>query len=547
MSIEENRSIQIHASDNVAVALHPLSSGTTVSVGNLQVVLVEDIPQKHKFALKPIAEGGSVQMYGTLIGRATVPIPAGGLLHLYNVKHAVSKPVLRQTDFVWQPPDTSKWRDRSFMGFHRTNGKVGTRNNWLVIPLVFCENRNIRVMQEALEKVLGYGASAHYEAFAQHWLSSQQSTGGHYETVIEDTPVIKRPFPMVDGVRFLTHDGGCGGTRADSEALCALLAGYITHPNTAGATVLSLGCQNAQVPLLEAAIRMADPSYDRPLYILEQQQSQSEKAFMEEAITLTLEGIAQADTIIRQPAPLSKLVLGLECGGSDGFSGISANPLLGRVSDILAALGGSPVLSEFPELEGVEQNLIDRSRSLEIATRFMFLMDRYRTRAAEVGASFDMNPSPGNIKDGLITDAMKSAGAARKGGSSHVSAVLDYTEQVSLPGLNLLCTPGNDVESTTALAGSGCNLILFTTGLGTPTGNPIAPVIKVSSNTALFQKMPDLIDFDAGSIISGQGKPDKLVEAMMEYIIEVASGATLTAAECLGQNDFIPWKRGISL
>lgn len=541
------RTLKINAADDVAVALTPLPAGAEVMVGSQSVTLWEDIPQKHKFALKEFQPGDALLMYGTMIGKATQHIGKGGLLHLFNVQHASAKPVLRQPHAQWIAPDISTYAGAQFMGYHRKGGKVGTRNTWLVIPLVFCENRNIRMMQEALEKVLGYGASAPYEAFAQEWLHTNQLGKVSAASALITSAVVQKPFPNVDGVRFLNHDGGCGGTRADAEALCALLAGYITHPNTAGATVLSLGCQNAQISMLEAAISKVDPLYDRPLHILEQQQSQSERAFMEEAITLTLQGMEQANSSIRTPAPLSKLIVGLECGGSDGFSGISANPLLGKVSDLLAAIGGSPVLSEFPELEGVEQNLIDRSVSLEVATRFVTLMDRYRARAAEVGASFDMNPSPGNIKDGLITDAMKSAGAARKGGSSPVCGVLDYTEQVQSPGLHLLCTPGNDVESTTALAGSGCTLILFTTGLGTPTGNPLAPVIKVSSNSTLFQKMPDLMDFDAGSIISGDNTPDSLADDLLRYVIAIASGTTLTAAERLGQQDFIPWKRGISL
>lgn len=541
------RTLKIHADDDVAVALTPLPTGAEVMVGSQSVTLREDIPSKHKFALKEFQPGDALFMYGTMIGKATQHIGKGGLLHLFNVQHASAKPVLRQPHIQWVAPDASKYAGTQFMGYHRKGGKVGTRNSWLVIPLVFCENRNIRMMQEALEKVLGYGASAPYEAFAKEWLHTNQLGKAPAASALISAAVVQKPFPNVDGVRFLSHDGGCGGTRADAEALCALLAGYITHPNTAGATVLSLGCQNAQVSMLEAAIRKVDPYYERPLHILEQQQSQSERAFIEEAITLTLQGMAQANTATRTPAPLSKMIVGLECGGSDGFSGISANPLLGKVSDLLVALGGSPVLSEFPELEGVEQNLIDRSVSLEVATRFIALMDRYRARAVEVGSSFDMNPSPGNIKDGLITDAMKSAGAARKGGSSPVCGVLDYTEQVQSPGLQLLCTPGNDVESTTALAGSGCNLILFTTGLGTPTGNPLAPVVKISSNSSLFHKMPDLIDFDAGSIISGVNTPDSLADDLLRYVIAVASGTTHTAAERLGQYDFIPWKRGISL
>ncbi len=249
----------------------------------------------------------------------------------------------------------------------------------------------------------------------------------------------------------------------------------------------------------------------------------------------------------RQPAPLSQLTPGLECGGSDGFSGISANPALGYTSDLLVALGGKTILSEFPELNGVEQELINRCTKKENAEKFAEIMQKYSKRAEEVGSGFDMNPSPGNIKDGLITDAMKSAGAAKKGGTSPVVDVLDYTEQATQPGLNLLCTPGNDVESTTGLAGSGANLIVFTTGLGTPTGNPISPTVKMSSNNVLTEKMNDLIDINAGTIISGEDTIESKGEELLELLIKIANGDQLTKAESLGQDDFIPWKRGVSL
>jgi altronate hydrolase len=239
--------------------------------------------------------------------------------------------------------------------------------------------------------------------------------------------------------------------------------------------------------------------------------------------------------------------MGLECGGSDGFSGISANPSLGYASDLLAALGGSPVLSEFPELNGVEQELINRCVKKVDAEKFAALMKVYGDRAIAVGSGFKNNPSPGNIKDGLITDAIKSAGAAKKGGTSPITAVLNYTEQVTEPGLNLLCTPGNDVESTTGLAGSGTNVILFTTGLGTPTGNPIVPVVKVSSNHALTEKMSDLVDINTGYVISGEKSIEEMGEEILEQVIKVASGEVVPHAVRLAQDDFIPWKRGISL
>ncbi|MFN3803317.1 UxaA family hydrolase, partial [Belliella pelovolcani] len=281
--------------------------------------------------------------------------------------------------------------------------------------------------------------------------------------------------------------------------------------------------------------------------LLEQQKEGTEQHLLSQAIKHTFLAMAEADQEERKPAPLSKLTIGLECGGSDGFSGISANPAVGHVSDLLVALGGKTILSEFPELCGVEQELINRCVNHDIAKRFSKLMVAYAASAEAVGSGFDMNPSPGNIKDGLITDAMKSSGAAKKGGNSPVVDVLDYGEYVTKPGLNLLCTPGNDVESTTAMAGSGANIILFTTGLGTPTGNPVTPVIKVSSNTKLAERMPDIIDVDTGGIISGEKTIPEMGEEMLEFIIQVASGKVKTKAQKLGQDDFIPWKRGVSL
>ena len=256
--------------------------------------------------------------------------------------------------------------------------------------------------------------------------------------------------------------------------------------------------------------------------------------------------MVKANEQTRAPAGLDKLVIGVECGASDGFSGISANPLIGAVADRVVALGGSVILSEFPELCGVEQDLVNRCEDQKLAERFVDIMERYEARAVAVGSGFAKNPSPGNIKDGLITDAIKSAGAALKGGRSPVRDVLDYPEWTSKPGLTLLCTPGNDVESTTGMAGSGANLILFSTGLGTPTGNPVCPVIKVASNTKVTETHPDMIDFNAGPLISGDTSIAEQAAALLDLSIEFGSGRP-TAAMKLGQDDFIVWKRGVSL
>ena len=299
--------------------------------------------------------------------------------------------------------------------------------------------------------------------------------------------------------------------------------------------------------MLLEELHRRNPHSTKPVLLFDQQRSGLESAMLSAAIAQTIDRLAEADQVTRRPAPLSKLTIGLKCGGSDGFSGLSANPVLGRVSDLLAALGGSSILSEFPELHGMEQNLIDRCVNAADAQRFMQLMRDYNARAKAVHSGFEMNPSPGNIQDGLLTDAMKSAGAARKSGTSPVRSVLDYPESVTSSGLNLLCTPGNDVECVTAQAGAGANLILFTTGLGTPTGNPIAPVLKVATNTRLAEHMADIIDIDTGAIVRGEAAVNEMGDALFEGVLAVASGEVLTKAELLDQNDFLPWKRGVSL
>ena len=549
----ESPLLKVHPSDNIVVALQSLTGGSTVRLNGSTYTLLEDIPSKHKFAGVDFVPGDEVIMYGVLVGKATQPIPSGARISRENVTHSAGEYAVKERRIDWEKPDISQFQSRTFMGFHRPDGKVGTMNYWLVVPLVFCENRNIKVMQEAMLEQLGFVTDRHFSVDTQSLIKLYQSGASAQEIlsvdIIKDAKSIQRNrlFPNVDGIKFLQHNGGCGGTRQDAEALCRLLAGYITNPNVAGATVLSLGCQNAQFKILEESIARIDPNFNKPLFILEQQKSNSERDYIAEAVKQTFVGLIEANKAIRQPAPLSKLVVGLECGGSDGFSGISANPALGYASDLLAALNGIAILSEFPELNGVEQELINRCVNDDLAEKFSGLMTVYAQRAREAGSGFDMNPSPGNIKDGLITDAMKSAGAAKKGGTSPVTDVLDYTEQATKPGLNLLCTPGNDVESTTGLAGSGANIIVFTTGLGTPTGNPIVPTIKMSSNSVLATNMKDIIDVDAGTIISGEDTIETKGRKLLDYIIQVASGEETPHAVRLGQDDFIPWKRGVSL
>lgn len=549
----QRRVLRLDARDNVLVALTNLPKGEAISFLGDNYVLLSDVPAKHKFTTQDLAAGDDIIMYGVLVGKAVCSVRRGELLSTRNIRHAATAfHETEQTERAWVPPDVSAWRTKTFLGYHRRDGQAGTRNYWLVLPLVFCENRNLAVLKQAFEEELGFAAPQIYRRqvaelarLYREGKSDELKTFAFPETQ-ERTPSPK-VFLNVDGIKFLTHEGGCGGTREDANNLCGLLAGYIHHPNVAGATVLSLGCQNAQVPILLEEIERRDAKFSKPLLIFEQQKSPSEAAMITKAIRETFLGLAEADKARRQPAPLSQLTLGLKCGGSDGFSGLSANPAIGHTADLVAALGGRGILSEFPELCGVEQELIDRCARKEVADRFVQLMRDYAARAKAVRSGFEMNPSPGNISDGLLTDAMKSAGAAKKGGTSPVTAVLDYPEYSAESGLNLQCTPGNDVECVTAQVGAGANVVLFTTGLGTPTGNPISPVLKISTNSSLAQRMSDIIDVDAGGIISGETNIEEMGEAILDQVIQVASGKVRTKAELLAQNDFVPWKRGVSL
>ncbi len=549
----QSRVLQLDPRDNVLVALTDLRKGERVSYAGKEYVLSADVPAKHKFVTQDVSAGGDIMMYGVLVGKATEALRSGDLLSTRNIRHAASAfHEMEKVGRAWAPPDVSAWRNRSFAGYRRADGQVGTRNYWLVVPLVFCENRNLAVLKQAFEEELGFAAPQVYRRQVAELVRlyrrgrADELKSFSFNAMSPGTPSPKI-FRNVDGIKFLIHEGGCGGTREDSNNLCGLLAGYIHHPNVAGATVLSLGCQHAQIPILQEQIKRRDTNFNKPLLIFEQQKSPSEAAMLSRAVRETFLGLVEADKVERKPAPLSQLTLGLKCGGSDGFSGLSANPAIGHTADLLAALGGRGILSEFPELCGVEQELIDRSIRKDVADRFVQLMRDYAARAKAVRSGFEMNPSPGNIRDGLLTDAMKSAGAAKKGGTSPVTAVLDYPEYSNEPGLNLQCTPGNDVECVTAQVGAGANVVLFTTGLGTPTGNPITPVLKISTNSNLAQRMADIIDIDAGGIISGETSIEQMGETILERVIQVASGEARTKAEILGQDDFIPWKRGVSL
>lgn len=544
-----NTFLKIHPDDNVWVALTDLAAGTIVSLPNGPLTLQENIEAKHKFFETDMAAGTAVIMYGVLVGKLQYDVQAGTRMTTENVKHAAEKYAYRNAAYSWTAPDVSAFANRTFNGYHRSNGDVGTANYWLFIPTVFCENRNLDVIKEALHNALGYAVTDKYKAYARELAHAIE----HGEDITQvsfapaSVPSSKRLFENVDGIKFLNHQGGCGGTREDAAILQNLLAAYANHPNVGGITILSLGCQHLQLPDLMDTIKKRNPHFDKPIVTLEQQAGGLETDFIARAIQQTFAGLQEINKYKRTPAPLSKLCIGVKCGGSDGFSGISANPAVGYTADMLVALGGKILLAEFPELCGVEQELIDRTADEAKAKKFIHLMDTYAAQAEAVGSGFHMNPSPGNIKDGLITDAIKSAGAARKAGTAPVADVLDYTEPATKPGLSLVCTPGNDVEATTGKAASGATLILFTTGLGTPTGNPVCPTIKLSTNTRLAQKMPDIIDINCGKIIDGEMTIQEMGIEILEYCIKAASGEVIPHAVRLNQDDFIPWKRGVSL
>ena len=534
----QKKLIKVHPSDNVAVALINLKAGEVISFDSQDITVVSDVKAKHKIALNTFKAGDRIIMYGVLVGKANSIIVKGDVLTINNVKHESEK-VTKKTDTIgWSSPNVDKWKDRNFMGYHREDGQVGTANVWLFFPLVFCENRNIELLKDIFEKELLTQKSNNHRMLLRSLVNEGQ------QSIEVEQVQTENVFENIE-VKFITPPGGCGGIRQDSESLARLLAGYVKNPNVAGATVLSLGCQNLQINIFNKALEAISPNNKKPVLMYEQQQMGTVDDMLTAIIKNSFEAIKEANKMERHPAPLSKLKIGLECGGSDGFSGISANPTLGYTSDMLVALGGTAILSEFPELCGVEQELVNRCETEASAERFLELMQAFEKSVVDAGSGFDMNPSPGNIKDGLITDAMKSAGAAKKGGTSPVVDVLDYG--VTKPGLNLLCTPGNDVESTTAMVGSGANIVLFTTGLGTPTGNPITPVIKVSSNSELAAKMSDIIDVDTGDVIKGEKSIEEMAETMLDYIIDVASGTIKSKASILNQDDFIPWKRGVSL
>ncbi|MHC5226300.1 UxaA family hydrolase [Ignatzschineria sp. LJL83] len=530
-----NKILKIDNKDNLIVALTDISKDSIVTWDGKDYLLVTDVSAKHKFTTEDLSVGDILYMYGVPIGKALSPIQKGEVITTDNVIHYAAPISLdNEAYYEWTIPNVEKWDRRTFKGYVRTDGRVGTRNYWLIMPLVFCENRNVLKLQEALSIPLGYG-TVDYSNITRRLLGTEnQSFKGN------------RVYSNIDGIRAVQVNSGCGGTDYDARSLCRILADYADHPNVSGVTVFSLGCEKAQINIFKEELREVNPTFNKPLLIYRQQEWSSEEEMMNTALEETFGYLESVNQIERVDVPLSKLKLGVKCGGSDGFSGISANPVMGIVSDRIVSLGGGSCLAEFPELCGAEGNILERCIDLADKEKFLSLMESYEKVANFEGASISDNPSPGNIKDGLITDAIKSTGAAKKAGVAPIIAVKDYGELMPDSGLSLVCTPGNDVEAVTGQVAAGANIILFSTGLGTPTGNPITPVIKIATNSKVAQKMSDMIDFDCGDVIEGVSL-DKVADELLEKIIQTASGEYEVKSDELEQFDFMFWKRNTSL
>src|SRR5207248_2443797 len=346
----QTRVLRLDERDNVLIALVDLRAGEQVEVAGGVYQLFSDVPAKHKFAIQELAAGDAVIMYGVLVGKAVQPIHKGELISTRNLRHEAAVFHRKSEQYRWTAPNVSRWQSKAFLGYRRSDGQVGTRNHWLVVPLVFCENRNINVLKQAFEEELGFVPPQAYRGQVAELVRLYREGKGRNVGKAQfngsgQRSATTRVFENVDGVKFLTHEGGCGGTREDANNLCGLIAGYIHHPNVAGATVLSLGCQHSQIDILRTELDNRDPNFSKPVIFLEQQKSSSEFSMLSDAVKKTFEGLIEADEAQREAAPLANLSIGLKCGGSDGFSGISANPAIGHVSDLLTALGGKTVLA----------------------------------------------------------------------------------------------------------------------------------------------------------------------------------------------------------
>ena len=490
----ENSAIRLHESDNVAIARVPLSPGSELTVGGVSVRVTEPIAAGHKLALTSIAPGEAIRRYGCSIGRAMHAIAAGSHVHFHNVAlPELSDLVATATErSLAVPPAVVP----TFDGYARRDGRVGTRN------------------------YVAVGAVSNCAAHASTLIAA------HFAS---------RPLPAnVDGVVAFPHSEGCGHSAGpDTRQLHRVISGVMRHPNVGAGLLIGLGCEMNQVS-----------DYAPEISGLTLQSSGGTRAVVAEGIRQVEQLLEQAAGMQRSPQPLSKIVLGLNCGGSDSFSGISANPALGSCVDALSKFGGTAVLAETTEIFGAEGLLLDRARNPQVAQKLIDVVAAYQAYLARFGGSHDDNPSPGNKQGGLTNIFEKSLGAVAKGGTAILADVVDYADSIpNLPGLVFMNTPGYDPVSLTGLAAGGANLIVFTTGRGSAIGFPTVPVLKVSSNTDIFDRMRENIDINAGSIMDGTASVTQVGEEILQQLIRVASGMR-TASETLGHQEFVPWRIG---
>lgn len=489
--------IRIHEDDNVAVALRPIAGGEHLTIGTYQLTIREEIPQGHKFALKDIEQGAPVIKYGFCIGNAREKIEAGGWVHVHNIKTALGDLLTYQYE-----PVTSSLRESApayFDGFRRQNGKVGVRNEIWIIPTVGCVNS----IAKALEK------------------KAQKFVGGSVEEVVA-----------------FVHPYGCSQMGDDQEHTRTVLADLIQHPNAGGVLVLGLGCENSNIPVLKEYIGEYD---EQRVKFLQCQDVEDEQ---EEAMRLLEELAVYAGAFSREKIDASELIVGMKCGGSDGLSGITANPVVGGFSDLLISKGGTTILTEVPEMFGAETILMNRCETPELFQQTVSLINDFKNYFTSHNQTIYENPSPGNKKGGISTLEDKSLGCTQKSGSAPVKGVLAYGEPVKVKGLNLLSAPGNDLVASTALAVSGAHIVLFTTGRGTPFASPV-PTVKISSNSRLAGHKDNWIDFNAGRMVEDKAK-EELAQELFDYVLEVASGRKVKAEEA-GFHDMAIFKQGVTL
>jgi altronate hydrolase len=496
------KAIQIHEHDTVGVALTTLRAGEAVQIGSHIVLIQEEILAGHKFALRPIALGEAVMKYGHQIGRATSEIPVGTWVHGHNLKTNLSgeESYTFHQSLSPKPAFAEKFSGRTFLGYRRKNGRVGTRNEIWIINTVGCVN--------GLAEQIAKRAHARYEG-------------------------------IIDGVFSFSHPYGCSQLGDDLENTQKVLAGLMRNPNAGGVLVIGLGCENNQ---LKSLLKLANGIDESRLKFFNSQDVADE---IDAGLALVAELVEVIQPDRRTPCPISDLVIGMKCGGSDGFSGITANPLVGRISDILSVHGGTAILTEVPEMFGAERLLMNRCDSQETFATLVDMINHFKRYFISHHQPVYENPSPGNKGGGITTLEEKSLGAIQKGGSATVTQILNYGEPVSKSGLALLNAPGNDAISSTAEAASGATMILFTTGRGTPLGFPV-PTIKVSSNSEIAKKKPNWIDFNAGALLEGTSMTS-LTDDFFEFILNVASGNTKTNNEKNGYREIAIWKDGVTL